>query len=318
MEIPRICDLELSIVVPCYNEVLVLHELVRRCCGSAATAVGASYELILVDDGSTDGTWETMTCLTAHGNVVAIKLSRNYGHQVATTAGLAAVRGRAVLIIDADLQDPPELLAQMLDKMKQTSADVVYGQRTTRAGETWFKASTARVFYRLLERSTDIFIPVDTGDFRLMSRRIADIIAQMPERDRFIRGMVASIGFKQVAFEYDRHKRYAGCTKYPLAKMVRLAADAFLGYSMVLLRFSSIVALGLFVAFVGVAAYSLYVWIYLAVVPVWTRLMLSIIVVSFFQMIALSIIGEYVGRIYLSTKNRPLFIVDSIARGHSE
>lgn len=318
MENSRVCDLELSIVVPCYNEVLVLHELVRRCRGSAAAAVGASYELILVDDGSTDGTWETMTCLTAHENVVAIKLSRNYGHEVATTAGLTAVRGRAVLIIDADLQDPPELLAKMLDRMKQTSADVVYGQRTTRAGETWFKAWTARVFYRLLERSTDVLIPVDTGDFRLMSRRIADIIAQMPERDRFTRGMVASIGFKQVAFAYDRHKRYAGSTKYPLAKLVRLAADAFLGYSMVLLRFSSIVALGLLVAFVGVAAYSLYGWIYLAVVPVWTSLMLPIIAVSFFQMIALSIIGEYVGRTYLSTKNRPLFIVDSIARGHSE
>lgn len=319
MEISRICDLELSIVVPCYNEVLVLHELVRRCCGSAATAVGASYELILVDDGSTDGTWETMTCLTTHENIVAIKLSRNYGHEVATTAGLAAVRGRAVLIIDADLQDPPELLAQMLDKMKQTSADVVYGQRTTRAGETWFKAWTARVFYRLLEHSTDVLIPVDTGDFRLMSRRIADIIAQMPERDRFIRGMVASIGFKQVAFAYDRHKRYAGSTKYPLAKLVRLAADAFLGYSMVVLRFSSIAAFGVLVAFVGVAAYSLYAWIYLSVAPGWwTSLMLSIIIVSFLQLVALSIIGEYVGRIYLSTKNRPLFIVESIIRGRNE
>lgn len=318
MEISRILDLELSIVVPCYNEVLVLHELVRRCCGSAATAVGNSYELILVDDGSTDGTWETMTSLSTNENVVAIKLSRNYGHEVATTAGLAAVRGRAVLIIDADLQDPPELLAQMLDKMKQTSADVVYGQRSSRAGETWFKAWTARVFYRLLERSTDVLIPVDTGDFRLMSRRIADIVAQMPERDRFTRGMVASIGFKQVAFAYDRHKRYAGSTKYSLAKLVRLAADAFLGYSMVLLRFSLIISIGLLVAFVGLAAYSLYGWIYLAAVPVWTRLMLSIIAVSFFQMITLSIIGEYIGRMYLSTKNRPLFIVDSIARGQNE
>lgn len=318
MEVSRVCDLELSIVVPCYNEVLGLHELVRRCCGSAATAVGGSYELILVDDGSTDGTWEAMLCVTSHQNVVAIKLSRNYGHQVALTAGLAAVRGRVVLIIDADLQDPPELLAEMLQRMKATSADVVYGQRNSRAGETWFKTFTAKFFYQLLERSTDVLIPVDTGDFRLMSRRIADIIAQMPERDRFIRGMVASVGFKQVAFAYDRHERYAGSTKYPLAKMVRFAADAFLGHSMVLLRLSSIVALGLLVAFVGVAAYSLYAWIYLAVVPGWMSLMLSIIVVSFFQFVALSIIGEYVGRIYLSTKNRPMFIVDSIARGRRE
>lgn len=318
MEISGICDLELSIVVPCYNEVSGLHELVRRCRDSATTAVGNSYELILIDDGSTDGTWETMKCLTAHQNVVAIKLSRNYGQQVALTAGLAAVRGQAILIIDADLQDPPELLAQMIQRMKETSADVVYGERKSRAGENWFKKLTARIFYRLLERSTDVFIPVDTGDFRLMSRRVADIIAQMPERDRFIRGMVASIGFKQVAFAYDRHKRYAGATKYPFAKLVRLAADAFFGYSMVLLRFSSIAALGLFLAFVGVAAYSVYGWIYLAVVPGWTSLMLSVILVSFFQFIALSIIGEYVGRIYLSTKKRPLFIVDSIARGRSE
>ncbi|UPJ47789.1 glycosyltransferase family 2 protein [Bradyrhizobium sp. 200] len=319
MESSRVCDLELSVVVPCYNEVLGLHELVRRCCDSAVTAVGDSYELILVDDGSSDRTWETMVYLTAHQNVVAIKLSRNYGHEVALTAGLAAVRGRAVLIIDADLQDPPELLAQMLQRMKETSADVVYGQRTSRAGETWFKKWTSRIFYRLLERSTDVLIPVDTGDFRLMSRRIADIIAQMPERDRFIRGMVASIGFKQVAFAYDRHARYAGSTKYPVAKLIRLAADAFLGYSMVLQRFLSIVTLGLLVVFVGVAAYTLYAWIYLAVVPGWwASLMLFIIVVSFFQLVALSIIGEYVGRIYFSTKNRPLFIVESIARGRNE
>lgn len=318
MEVSQTCALELSIVVPCFNEALGLHELVRRCCDSAVTAVGDSYELILVDDGSTDGTWEAMVCLTGHQNVVAIKLSRNYGHQVALTAGLAAVRGRAVLIIDADLQDPPELLDEMLQRMKATSADVVYGQRNSRAGETWFKTFTARLFYRLLEHSTDVLIPVDTGDFRLMTRRIADIIAQMPERDRFIRGMVASLGFKQVAFEYDRHERYAGSTKYPLAKMVRFATDAFLGYSMVLLRLSSIVALGLLVAFVGVAAYSLYAWIYLVVVPGWMSLMLSIIVVSFFQFVALSIIGEYVGRIYLSTKSRPMFIVESIVRGSNE
>nr|WP_145927356.1 glycosyltransferase family 2 protein [Bradyrhizobium neotropicale] len=150
MEDTRICDLELSIVAPCYNEVLGLHELVRRCCDSAAAAVGDSYELILVDDGSTDDTWQTMICLTAHQNVVALKLSRNFGHQFALTAGLSAVRGRAVLIIDADLQDPPELLAQMLQRMKETSADIVYGQRNSRAGETWLKTWTSKLFYRLL------------------------------------------------------------------------------------------------------------------------------------------------------------------------
>jgi dolichol-phosphate mannosyltransferase len=308
--------LSLSIVVPCFNEETGISELVRRCCASAASAVGEEYELILVDDGSTDGTWAAITSEIAHhANIVAIKLSRNYGHQVALTAGLSAVRGRAVFIIDADLQDPPELLGDMLKKMQESGADVVYGQRKSRAGDNWFKTSTASLFYRLLERSTDILIPVDAGDFRLMSRRISDIIAQMPERDRFIRGMVASIGFKQIPFPYDRQQRYAGSTKYPLSKMIRFAADAFLGFSMALLRFSSLAAFALLLALVGVAVYSIYAWAYLEVVPGWTSIMISIIVVSLFQLIALSVIGEYVGRIYLSTKNRPLFIIDAIERG---
>jgi polyisoprenyl-phosphate glycosyltransferase len=151
----------------------------------------------------------------------------------------------------------------------------------SRAGESWFKAYTSRIFYRLLERSSDILIPVDTGDFRLMSRRISDIIAQMPERDRFIRGMVAFVGFKQVAFQYDRQERYAGSTKYPLLKMIRFATDAFLGFSMVLLRFSSLAALGLLIALIGVAIYSTYAWAFGEVVPGWTSIMISIIVVSF-------------------------------------
>jgi polyisoprenyl-phosphate glycosyltransferase len=206
------------------------------------------------------------------------------------------------------------LLGEMLRAMAQQEADVVYGQRKSRAGEGWFKQKSASVFYRLLKKATDVVIPIDTGDFRLMSRRVSDLIAQMPERDRFIRGMVASVGFKQVPFEYDRQQRFTGETKYPLSKMLSFAADAFLGYSMSLLRFSSIAALGLLVVLVFVAIYSLYAWLYLEVTPGWTSLMISIIVASFFQLISLSIIGEYVGRIYLSTKARPLFIVDAIKR----
>ncbi len=307
--------LGLSIVVPCFNEELGLAELVRRCSESAVSAVGDSYELILVDDGSTDGTWAAITAQIArYPNIVAVKLSRNYGHQIALTAGLSAVRGKVVFVIDADLQDPPELLSGMLEAMNKNAADVVYGQRRSRAGETWFKTFAASLFYRILERSTDVLIPVDAGDFRLMSRRISDIIAQMPERDRFIRGMVASVGFKQIAFPYDRQQRYAGSTKYPLAKMIGFATDAFLGYSMILLRLSSIAAIGMLFALIGVAAYSIYAWLYLEVVPGWTSIMISVIVVSFFQLVTLSVIGEYVGRIYLSTKNRPLFIIDSVER----
>jgi polyisoprenyl-phosphate glycosyltransferase len=307
--------LPLSIVVPCFNEEAGIQMLVERCCASATAAVPEGFELILVDDGSTDGTWSAITAeLGRHENIVAIKLSRNHGHQVALTAGLSAVSGAAIFIIDADLQDPPELLGEMLKVMRESGADVVYGQRKSRSGEGWFKTFTAGLFYRLLELSTDILIPVDAGDFRLISRRVSDIIAQMPERDRFIRGMVASIGFKQVAFPYDRQERYAGSTKYPLSKMIRFAMDAFLGFSMVLLRFSSIAALGLLLALIGVGGYSIYAWAFLDVVPGWTSIMITIIVVSFFQLIVLSVIGEYVGRIYLSTKNRPLFIIDAIER----
>jgi polyisoprenyl-phosphate glycosyltransferase len=311
-------ELELSIVVPCFDEAIGLPELVRRCSASACAVVGDSYEIVLVDDGSTDNSWQVMTSLRREcRNLTAIKLSRNFGHQVALSAGLAAIQGRVVLVIDADLQDPPELLGEMTESMRSNGADVVYGQRRSRAGESFFKSWTAKIFYRLLQRSTDVVIPLDTGDFRLMSRRIAELVAQMPERDRFIRGMVASVGFKQVPFFYDRCERYAGTTKYPIKKMIKFAADAFLGYSMILLRFSSIAALGLLVALAFIAAYSLYAWAIGQVVSGWTSIMMTIIVVAFFQLVALSVIGEYVGRIYISTKNRPLFIVDTVERGRA-
>jgi polyisoprenyl-phosphate glycosyltransferase len=309
-------ELELSIVVPCFDEAMGLPELVKRCSASAYAVVGDSYEIILVDDGSTDSSWHVMTSLRREcRNLIAIKLSRNFGHQVALSAGLAAIQGRMVLVIDADLQDPPELLGEMMESMRSSGADVVYGQRRSRAGESFFKSWTARAFYRLLQRWTDFVIPLDTGDFRLMSRRIAELVAQMPERDRFIRGMVASVGFKQIPFLYDRCERYAGTTKYPFTKMIKFAADAFLGYSMALLRFSSVAALVLLVALAFIAGYSLYAWATGHVVSGWTSIMMMIILVAFFQLVALSVIGEYVGRIYLSTKNRPLFIVDTVERG---
>jgi glycosyltransferase involved in cell wall biosynthesis len=304
-----------SIAVPCFNEESGIAELVRRCSEGAISAVGENYEIILVDDGSSDGTWlAILGQFDKNKNLIAIRLSRNFGHQVALTAGLSAVNGTVVFVIDADLQDPPELLGVMLRALQENEADVVYGRRRSRAAEGWLKKKSASMFYRLLQRATDVAIPIDTGDFRLMSRRVSDLIAQMPERDRFIRGMVASVGFKQIPFEYDRQQRFSGETKYPLSKMVSFAADAFLGYSMTLLRFSSIAALGLLVVLFFVAIYSIYAWLYLEVTPGWTSLMISIIVASFFQLISLSIIGEYVGRIYLSTKARPLFIVDAIRR----
>jgi dolichol-phosphate mannosyltransferase len=307
---------QLSIVVPCYNEEEGIDELVRRCCESAEAVFGASFELILVDDGSTDGTWDRIRGqLEKRPQLVAVRLSRNHGHQLALTAGLSAVLGRVVFVLDADLQDPPELLGDFVKTMNASAADVVYGQRISRSGETWFKSWTAHLFYRVLARATHTSIPVDTGDFRLMTRRVSDLILQMPERDRFIRGMIAWVGFRQVALPYHRQDRLTGTTKYPFSKMFAFAVDAFLGYSMLLLRFSAFLAFCLFVALIGVMAYTLHAWLFLDTVPGWTSTVLLIVFVSMSQLMVLSVIGEYVGRIYLSTKNRPLFIIDEVQRG---
>lgn len=305
----------LSIVVPCYNEKDGIAELVRRCRHSASDVVGDDYEIVLVDDGSADGTWQAISLETERGrNIVGVRLSRNFGHEVALTAGLSAASGELVLVIDADLQDPPELLSPMVEVMKRDGADVVYGRRKTRAGESWFKKRSASIFYRLLEKASSLTIPVDTGDFRLMTSRVAKLVVQMPERDRFIRGMIASVGFKQVAFLYDRDRRFSGQTKYPVSKLIYLAIDALLSFSPTLLRLSSASVALLFVAIVAVSVYSLYCWYYLEAVPGWASLMISLLVVSLFQLASLAIISEYIGRIYFSTKNRPLFIVDTIKR----
>jgi dolichol-phosphate mannosyltransferase len=309
-------QLQLSIVVPCYNEENGIEELVRRCCESAAAVFGASFELILVDDGSTDRTWDRISSeVEKRPQLVAVRLSRNHGHQLALTAGLSAVNGRLVFVLDADLQDPPELLGDFVKAMNDASADVVYGQRLSRAGESWFKSWTAHLFYRTLASAASTAIPIDTGDFRLMTRRVSDLIVQMPERDRFIRGMIAWVGFKQVALPYHRQDRFTGTTKYPFSKMVAFAIDAFLGYSMLLLRFSALLAFCLLIALVGVALYTLHGWLFLDTVPGWASTVLLIVFVSMSQLIVLSIIGEYVGRIYLGMKHRPLFIIDEVKRG---
>jgi dolichol-phosphate mannosyltransferase len=219
-----------------------------------------------------------------------------------------------VLVIDADLQDPPELLTPMYEMMVRETADVVYGLRRSRAGETRFKKKSAEAFYRLLARITRVHIPVDTGDFRLMSRRISDQLVQMPEHDRFIRGMVAWLGYKQVAYEYDRHPRYAGSTKYPLAKMISFAGDALISFSMVPLRIATYVGalLTTVLTFVGIGA--VIGWILSGTVPGWTSLTLLVVMISSVQLLVLGLIGEYVGRIYIQSKNRPLFVISHIHR----
>ncbi len=271
---------------------------------------------MLVNDGSRDGSWAIMQRLAAADpRLVAVNLSRNHGHQLALTAGLDLCRGQSVLIIDADLQDPPELLKPMLETMSESRADVVYGVRKSRAGETPFKRATAHGFYRLLSRATEVDIPLDAGDFRLMSRRALDALLAMPEQARFIRGMVAWIGFKQVPLLYDRSERFAGTTKYPLGKMLRFALDALTGFSSAPLKLASHAGLALSVGSVLLIAYIGYAWAAGRNVPGWTSLMLIVVVLGAVQMFVLALLGEYIGRLYNEAKRRPLYIVQDIAGG---
>ncbi|MFM9978429.1 MAG: glycosyltransferase family 2 protein [Sphingomonadaceae bacterium] len=303
----------LSIVIPCYNEQACLAALHARVSAVAKAQAGDDYELVLVNDGSKDGTWPAMQALAAADpQLVAINLSRNHGHQLALTAGLDLARGERILILDADLQDPPELLPDMIAMMEREAADVVYAVRRARAGENFVKKATAALFYRLLARLTDTDIPLDTGDFRLMTRRALDAFLRMPEQARFIRGMVAWIGFRQVPFAYDRAERLAGETSYPITKMIRLALDAITGFSTAPLRFASHFGLALTLTLVLVLIYILFAWAFGRTVPGWTSLMLVVLGIGAVQMFVLGLIGEYLGRLYIEAKKRPLYIVRDV------
>jgi glycosyltransferase involved in cell wall biosynthesis len=311
----------LSIVVPCYNEEGCLELLHARVSAAAQAAVGTDYELVFVNDGSRDATWPMMQRLSAvDPKLVAINLSRNHGHQLALTAGLDLCAGEQILIIDADLQDPPELLIEMRGALAAEGADVVYAVRRKREGETFFKKLTAAAFYRVLDRVTDTPIPLDTGDFRLMTRRALDAFLSLPEQARFIRGMVAWVGFRQVPFAYDRAERHAGETNYPLGKMMRLAFDAVTGFSTAPLRFASHASVILAGASLLLLVYIAYGFIAGSPVPGWTSTMLVVVVLSAIQMFVLGMIGEYLGRLYVESKRRPLYLVADITgpvRSHS-
>jgi len=309
---------QLSIVVPCFNEEGCLGALYNRLTGAARASVGDDYEIVLVNDGSRDASWAMMRQLAGDDpHVLAVNLSRNHGHQLALTAGLDLCRGEKILIIDADLQDPPELLPAMLEAMSESEADVVYGVRKSRRGDTAFKKATAHGFYRILSRATDVDIPLDTGDFRLMSRRALDALLAMPEQSRFIRGMVAWIGFKQVPFAYDRDERFAGETKYPLKKMLRFALDALTGFSSAPLKLASHAGLALSVGSVVLILYIAVAWTSGRNVPGWTSLMLVVVILGAVQMFVLALMGEYIGRLYNEAKQRPLYIVQEVAGGET-
>ncbi len=300
----------LSVVVPCMNEEEVLRETNRRLIAVLQEAPSA-FEIVYVDDGSMDSTADLLRELqNQDARVRVVRFSRNFGHQVAITAGLEHASGDAVVIIDSDLQDPPEVILEFLAKWLD-GYDVVYGVRTERAGETAFKLWTARFFYRFISRLSDTAIPLDTGDFRLMDRRVVNALLSMPERDRFVRGMVSWLGFSQVGVPYRRAPRAAGSTKFSLFKMLRFALDGIFSFSILPLRlatwtgfFASTLAIfGIFVVlldkFLGVPG----------MVKGWTSTVIAVLFIGGVQLIFLGIIGEYVGRIYGESKRRPLYIV---------
>lgn len=311
------CSQQLSVVIPCCNEAGVLPELHRRVSAVCREAV-RDYELVLVNDGSADETWPVLVSLSANDpHVVCVNLSRNHGQQLALTAGLALCRGERILILDADLQDPPELLPAMMAAI-DNGADVAYGQRERRDGETAFKRISAYLFYRMMNLVADQHIPEDAGDFRLITRRVLRVFCSMPERHRFIRGMIAWAGFKQVGIPYRRAPRAAGETKYTLRRMAGVALDAITSFSVRPLRLALYVGLCLSLASVGMVAVS--IWAYLAhdTVRGWTSLVSIILLFFAAQFLFLGLIGEYLGRLYLESKQRPLFIVDAVVCGGGE
>lgn len=299
----------LSIVVPCMNEEEAIPLLAERLI--AATEPWTDHvEIMLVDDGSTDGTWEAIRVqCDSHSCMKGLKLSFNRGHQIALTAGLSAASGERVFMLDADLQDPPELLSDMMSMMDR-GYDVVYGRRSERKGESYFKKITAHGFYRLLNWLSDVPIPHDTGDFRLVNRRALDAVLDMPERSRFVRGMFAWVGFRQIGIEYIRDPRIAGETKYPLSKMTRFAFDALASFSIKPLQIATRLAfLTLFIAAL-MLVYVLASLILYNAVAGWAS---TVLIISFFsgiQLFTLGIMGEYLGRLYIETKGRPLYFID--------
>lgn len=313
-------DPTLTVVIPVWNEIEVLPATYRRLT-DVLGGMGVTYEILFVDDGSTDGTWFALEELhRADPNVACIALSRNFGHQVAITAGLDHARGDAVVVMDADLQDPPEALPRMFALWRE-GHDVVYGVRTLREQDGAFKRWTASAFYRVIRALTAIDLPADTGDFRLMSRRVVDAIRRMPERNRFVRGLVSWAGYRQAALPYHRAPRAAGATKYPLRRMVRLAADAIVSFSTVPLQMA--IALGLVLAascfaYGGWAAYTSLV--HARPVDGAAPLSVAVLLVGSVQLVCLGIVGEYIGRIYDEVKRRPLYLVgeqlrhDGVAR----
>jgi len=299
-----------SIVIPCFNEEDVLPAAAARLLGVADSAPECEFEYIFVDDGSTDGSLNVLRSLANRDPRIRIlTLARNFGHQVAVTAGIDVAIGDSVVLIDADLQDPPEVILQMLDKWDE-GFDVVYGVRQSRPGETHFKRASANVFYRFLNRMSDVSIPNDTGDFRLIGRPVVEALKVMPEKHRFLRGMVAWTGFRQFALPYERDVRKAGVSKYPFKKMVNFACDAVFSFSTKPLQVATTIGLLASVLSVIGIVYVFVMRVFTSIwVEGWTALMIAVLFLGGVQLISLGVIGEYLGRVYEESKDRPLYLV---------
>jgi len=305
---------ELTVVIPAFNEEANLRPMFERLVAALENEVDG-LEIIFIDDGSSDGTWSGISDLAASDDRVrGVRFARNFGHQAAVTAGVDVARGRAVVLIDADLQDPPEIIPEMISKWRD-GFEVVFAQRESREGETLFKKATAALFYRLLHRVTEVDIPVDTGDFRLMGPRALEAFRALPERNRFIRGLVSWIGFPQTAVRYRREARHAGDTKYPFRKMLRFALDALTSFSFLPLRVAT------FLGFAASAFSFLYILVVLVLKAVgiswlgYTSLMASILFLGVIQLIMIGVLGEYIARIFDEVKRRPLYLVGNSTDG---
>jgi dolichol-phosphate mannosyltransferase len=307
-----------SIIAPVYNEEGNLHELYKQI-KETMNSTSEAWELVLVNDGSRDRSAEIMAELHRQDpRVKTVEFAKNFGHQLAVTAGLDFARGNVCIIIDADLQDPPSVILQMIDKWKE-GYEIVYAVRTERKGETWFKEFTAKLFYRLIYRITDMDIPLDTGDFRLIDRKAVDTLKMMRERHRFIRGMTSWVGFKQTGVEYVREERFAGETHYPFKKMFKFALDAITGFSYVPLQMATYA--GFIIA--GISAIAtlgvIYARLFLESQAFFGQAttLVTVLFLGGVQLITLGIIGEYLGRIYDEVKGRPLYVVRQ-TRGFEE
>ena len=309
----------LSVIVPAYNEEEVLPVFHARLSSALAAITGLAgrWEVVYVNDGSKDATLQIMKDLQLQNPAVGVaNLSRNFGKEAAMSAGLKLARGDAVILIDADLQDPPELIGEMV-RVWQQGADVVNMKRVNRQGETWFKKASARWFYKVINALSEVHIPENVGDFRLLSRRAVDALNQLPERNRFMKGLFAWIGYRQVVVQYDRHPRAAGQTKWPYLKLLNFAVEGITGFSVVPLRLASYAG---FLTALSAFIYALFLLVKTLMVgdsvKGFPTLILTILILGGLQLMAMGIIGEYLGRLFMESKNRPLYLLDEYQPPH--